>query len=115
VENSFNKSNAHQMGLARFHKKLTKGSQNLELDKNPLQAHILPPVPPPHEPTQAVSSHESNEYDDLGSSRGRVLFACLFSLLTSQTLILNVENILPTYCAEHHHSLSHLLIAFIIR
>jgi hypothetical protein len=37
---------------------------------------------------------------DLGYDRKKVLMSCLFSLLTTQTLFLNVENVLPTYIPD---------------
>ena len=47
--------------------------------------------------------------------RKKVLIACLFSLLTTQTLFLNVENILPTYIPDRHPELDALKVAFILR
>jgi hypothetical protein len=51
----------------------------------------------------------------LGFDRKKVLMACLFSLLTTQTLFLNVENILPTYIPEKHPGLTSINTALILR
>lgn len=50
-----------------------------------------------------------------GFDRRKVLFACLFSLLTTQTLFLNVENVLPTYIPDNHKTISPINIACILR
>ena len=55
------------------------------------------------------------EEPDLGYDRKKVLIACLFSLLTTQTLFLNVENILPTYIPDQHPKLDSMKVAFILR
>ena len=52
---------------------------------------------------------------DLNFDRKRVLIACLFSLLTTQTLFLNVENVLPTYIPDFHKSMTPIQTAFILR
>lgn len=46
--------------------------------------------------------------------RPKILVACLFSLLTTQTLFLNVENVLPTYIPDHYTKIKPIDIAFIL-
>ena len=70
----------------------------------------------PHKPIalpqpQALQAEEP----DLGFDQKKVLMACLFSLLTTQTLFLNVENILPTYIPINHPGLTSVHTALILR
>ena len=55
------------------------------------------------------------EEPDFGFDRKKVLMACLFSLLSTQTLFLNVENILPTYIPDNHSGLNSVHTALILR
>jgi hypothetical protein len=64
--------------------------------------HYLPHTPSVH-------------LDPAQLDRKKVLIACLFSLLTTQTLFLNVENILPTYIPDEHPKLDSMKVAFILR
>jgi len=77
---------------------------------------VMPPKS--GEETTVVSQRKEDETPsqvDLGFNRNKVLLACLFSLLTTQTLFLNVENVLPTYIPDHHKTISAINIAFILR
>jgi hypothetical protein len=53
----------------------------------------------PSSPALLLKSREMTPPD---IDRRKVLFACLFSLLCTQTLFLNVENVLPTYIPDNH-------------
>ena len=57
----------------------------------------------------------SGQAPEMGFDRKKVLMSCLFSLLTTQTLFLNVENVLPTYIPDHHTSINSIDTAFILR
>jgi len=67
-------------------------------------------------PKRQMSMEEKEEFvQNLGFDRKKVLMACLFSLLTTQTLFLNVENILPTYIPIKHSGLTSINTALILR
>ena len=65
-------------------------------------------------PTVDINGGEFESYT-LPYNRKKVLFAALFSLLTTQTLFLNVENILPTYVEDNHSDLTEIHIALVLR
>ena len=69
---------------------------------------LKPIAVPQPQPLQA-------EEPDFGFDRKKVLMACLFSLLSTQTLFLNVENILPTYIPINHPGLTSVNTALILR
>lgn len=64
---------------------------------------------------QQLLPEEPDKNDGLPFDRRRVLFASLFSLLSTQMMFLNVENILPTYMKDSHEGLNEIYTAIILR